>query len=434
MTQNALPRTNYRGPAIVGLAAMIVLLGGLVLWSSKAEISGAVIANGSVVVKGKPKSIQHLDGGIVKAIHVQAGDLVKTGDTLVELDDITIAANVTIYRNRLRDALVRRERLLAELRGLETISLPEGLKGSEMHQDVEIALEQQQVLLEARKATRAAQVEQLDEQINQFSNQIIGTEGLIREKKLQIETFDEERESLVTLLERKIVPRTRIMELDRARADLRGQQNEHTSEIARLKNAISEKKIAKLQIEREFQEAVVSELEKVNVTIDELEQQIGATEQQLARTVIRAPVTGVVHELSVFTIGGVVQAGQTIMQLIPDQEDFEIELNVDTRSIDQVQLDQRAFIRFPAFLQRTTPQLNGTVKAISPSSVTDEKTGFSFYRIEVELDAGELEKLEGKRLVSGMPVEGLVPTEDRTVVTYLVKPLSDQLARAFREE
>ena len=428
------PRTDYRRPALFGLAALFVLFGGVFLWSGQAEISGAVLANGSVVVAGKPKSVQHLDGGIVKDIHVAAGERVETGHVLVELDDTTISANVAIYRNRWRDGLVRRERLLSELRGLETVNLPAKLSDMEKQLDVESTMEQQRVLLRARKATRAAQIEQLEEQINQFSNQIVGTEGLIKEKNLQIGTFDEERLSLVSLVERKIVPRTRLMELDRSSADLRGQLNEHTSEIARLRNAISEKKIAKLQIEREFQEAVVSELEKVNVTIDELEQQIGATEQQLLRTVIRAPVTGIVHELNVFTIGGVVQPGQTIMQLIPDDVHFDIELNVDTRSIDQIRLAQRTFVRFPAFLQRTTPQLNGVVKAISPSSVTDENTGFSFYRIEVELEEGEIEKLGGKRLVSGMPVEGFVPTENRTVAAYLVKPLADQLARAFREE
>ncbi len=434
MIESRQPRTNYRRPALVGLAALFVLFGGIFLWSSHAEISGAVLANGAVVVEGKPKSVQHLDGGIVKAIHVAAGERVETGHTLIELDDTTISANVAIYRNRWRDGLVRRERLLSELRGLETVNLPKKLAGSEKQLDVEGAMEQQRVLLRARKATRTAQINQLDEQINQFSNQIVGTEGLIKEKNLQIGTFDEERLSLVSLVERKIVPRTRLMELDRSRADLRGQLNEHTSEIARLKNAISEKKIAKLQIEREHQEAVVSELEKVNVTVDELEQQIGATEQQLQRTVIKAPVTGIVHELNVFTIGGVVQAGQTIMQLIPDDVHLEIELNVDTRSIDQIRLAQRTFVRFPAFLQRTTPQLNGVVTAISPSSVTDENTGFSFYRIKVELEEGEIEKLGGKRLVSGMPVEGFVPTENRTVAAYLVKPLADQLARAFREE
>lgn len=434
MNQGTQPRTNYRRPALFGLAALFVLFGGLLLWSSQAEISGAVLANGAVVVEGKPKSVQHLDGGIVKAIHIAAGERVETGHTLVELDDTMISANVAIYRNRWRDGLVRRERLLSELRGLETVNLPQKLSGKEKQLDVEDTMEQQRVLLRARKATRTAQTEQLDEQINQFSNQIVGTEGLIREKNLQIGTFDEERLSLVSLVERKIVPRTRLMELDRSRADLRGQLNEHTSEIARLKNAISEKKIAKLQIEREFQEAVVSELEKVNVTIDELEQQIGATEQQLLRTVIKAPVTGIVHELNVFTIGGVVQPGQTIMQLIPDDVHFEIELNVDTRSIDQIRLAQRTFVRFPAFLQRTTPQLNGVVTAIAPSSVTDENSGFSFYRIKVELEDGEIEKLGGKRLVSGMPVEGFVPTENRTVAAYLVKPLADQLARAFREE
>ena len=428
------PELNYRRSGVVGMFVIIVLLGGGLAWASIAEVSGAVIASGSVVVEGKPKSVQHLDGGIVKSLHVTAGDLVKKDQLLVMLDDTSISANLAIYVRRLREGIVRKERLLAELSGTDSFTPPHDLAKLLKLGDLAPSVEQQMSLLTARRLTREAQLDQFDEKIAQFGNQIAGVTALKTEKKNQIDTYREELEPLLPLAAKGLVSKKRIMSLKRSQAELRGQIAEHGSEISRLQNSISETRIAKLQVDREFRERVVTEIEKNDGRVDELRQQLDATTKQLARVAIRSPVAGIIHELSLYTVGGVVQPGQTVMQVIPQNGEHEIELNLDTLSIDQVFIGQRAIVRFPSFHQRTTPEVNGVVGSVSPSSVVDEKTGTAFYRVVVVIDGREMDALDGKKLIPGMPVEAFFPTNSRTVISYLVKPLSDHLMHVFREE
>jgi len=413
---------------------IIVLLGGGLAWASIAEISGAVIASGAVVVEGKPKSVQHLDGGIVKSLHVTAGDLVNQDQLLVMLDDTSISANLAIYVRRLREGIVRKERLRAELTGADSFKPPQDLATLLNLGNLSASVEQQMSLLTARRLTRQAQLEQFDEKIAQFGNQITGVLALKTEKVNQIETYREELDPLLPLAEKGLVSKKRIMGLKRSQAELRGQIAEHGSEVSRLQNSISETRIAKLQIDREFRERVVSEIEKNDAQVDELRQQMDATRKQLARVAIRAPVAGIVHELSLYTVGGVVQPGQTVMQIIPQNGEHEIELNLDTLSIDQVFIGQRVIVRFPSFHQRTTPEVNGVVGSVSPSSVVDEKTGATFYRVVVVINKREMDVLGGKKLIPGMPVEAFFPTNSRTIISYLVKPLTDHFMHVFREE
>lgn len=431
---NTSPSLNYKRPAMIGLLALLVLAGGSVAWATYAKISGAVIASGSVVVEGKPKSIQHLDGGIVRQINISAGDLVEEGQALIELDDTSIAANLSIYRGRIKDALIRKSRLVAELEDRTTFDIPSDLIDQMNLGETSSIVQQQVDLMDARRSTREGQFAQLDEKIQQFENQIAGVDGLILEKTNQIDFFAEDIKAMMTLVKKQLAASSQLRSLERAQSDMRGQIAEHNAEIARVKNSISETKISKLQVEREFREKVVSEVEQLEIKIDELRQQIQATEKQISRVVIKAPISGIIHELNIFTIGGVVQPGQVLMQIIPASDDLEIELSVDTQSIDQVFIGQRAIVRLPAFHQRTTPELDGEVVAISPSSVVDEKSGFSFYRLLVSVSDEEMKLLGNKKLVPGMPVEAFIPTSERTVLTYLTKPLMDHLEHAFREE
>ncbi len=431
---NDQPSLNYRRPATIGLLALLVLAGGSFAWASMAKISGAIIASGSIVVEGKPKSIQHLDGGIVKHIHISTGDKVDNQQILVELDDTSISANLSIYKSRLRDTLVRQQRLAAELNNKQTFSPPDEVANLLGLGDLSTSVEQQRAMLDARRLTREAQLAQLDEKISQFRNQLVGIDGLIKEKNLQIAGYLEEIQSVMSLVEKKLTSKSRLIALERAHSDIRGQIAEHTAEIARIKNSVSETKIAKIQVDREFREKVIAEIEQTEIKTDELRQQVDATGKQLARVAIRAPISGIVHELNLFTIGGVVQPGQTLMQIIPQAGQFQIELSVATTSIDQLYLEQKTVVRFPAFHQRTTPELDGKIAKISPTSVVDEKTGQAFYRIVVEIPENELKRLEDKKLVPGMPVEAFIATDQRTVLSYLIKPLQDQFNYVFREE
>jgi HlyD family secretion protein len=428
------PNLNYRRPAIFAFAALLVLAGGGATWASFANISGAVLTNGSIVVRGQPKSIQHPQGGVVQAINVEAGDTVNEGDVLVELDSTQIQANLAIYERRLRDALVRQARLLAELQGEETFSIDS--VQAELGENVSLdePFSKQTALMQAREQTRLGQYQQLDEQVAQLGNQRAGLTGLLAEKVNQIAALQSQIDSTRTLVERGLSARSQLLALEGQFYDLRGQTAEFNAELGRIENQVSEVRISKLQVDRAFREAVIVEIEKNDASIEELRQQIAATSTELDRLDIRSPVSGIVHESTLFTIGGVVPAGQTVMQIVPQTAEFDIALNVDVQSVDQLYIGQKAVIRLPAFNQRTTPELFGKIISISPSSVIDETTGLAFYRAKVGLDEGELARLGDKVLIPGMPAEGMLPTDERSALSFLVKPLTDQMNRAFREE
>ena len=425
---------NFVRPMLCGFLAFVALAGGSLAWSMTAQVAGAVVATGSVVVAGKPKSIQHLDGGIVAEIYVNSGDTVRKDQILLQLDDTALKANLAIYEVRLRDALVKQSRLSAELEGQKSFEAPLKRITALNLGSVAPALKQQQAMLAVRRSTLEAQLAGQQERIAQFQNQIAGLQALVEEKRIQGKKYGQERQAIAELVSKQLAAKSRLLALERANSDMRGQIAEHVAEIARIKNAIAETKITQLQLEREFKEKVITDLEQIQTRIEELTQQLFATRHQLSRVSVRAPVAGIVHELSLHTIGGVVQPGQVLMQIIEQNELFEIELNIETVAVDQVFSGQRAVVRFPAFHQNTTPELAGTIALISPSSVVDEKTGMAFYRAAVEIPAAELEKLGGKKLIPGMPVEGFIATQQRTVFTYLTKPLTDNLAHAFREE
>ena len=425
---------NFTRPARWGLAAVALLLGGSLIWASLAEVSGAIITQGKVGVRGEAKTIQHADGGIVKVIHISTGDAVKAGDVLIELDSATLMANLSIYRARLRDGLLRRARILSELDEAVDIELPSPQDVSNFRlQDIDKSAEQQRVLMRVRQQTRDGEIAQLDKKIVQMRSQIEGATRLLEEKRTEIQTYQQEQESVRRLIDQSAVAKNRLLTFDRAVADLRGQIASQEAEIGRLQASIAETEIARLQIGKEMREKNAAELEQTETSISELKQQIIATDLQLQRTSIRAPVDGVIHELAMHTIGGVIQPGQAIMQIVPVGSALEIDVNADTRSIDEVTAEARTIVRFPAFHERTTPEIFGTVKRISPSSIVDEKTGAAFYRIAIEVPASEVSKLGDKKLIPGMPVEAVIPTENRTVLSYLLKPLSDQFKHALRE-
>ncbi|MDN5850172.1 MAG: HlyD family type I secretion periplasmic adaptor subunit [Nitrococcus sp.] len=428
------PRTGYRRFLAAGIAGFFILFGCVFSWMAFASISGAVIASGTVIVRGKPKLVQHLDGGIVKEILVENGDLVKAGDVLVRLDETLLVANLEIYRNRLREALARKARLETERDGADKIIFDDAMLRLAGISDGPGNRRGQERLFDARRTSRLGQIAQLREKINQFHNQIAGVSGLMKSRKEQLGYVLKELAGIRTLQEQGLAPETRVLEQEARRADLEGQLSQNQADLARIENSIRETEISILQIDREFQEKVLSELRDVSTQADDLVQQILATTKQLERIDIKAPVTGLVHELNVDTVGGVVPPGGTLMQLIPAGKTLDLEVKVDPRSIDQLHLGQMAMIRFPAFNQRTTPEVFGHIEEISASSVIDEKTGVAFYRADISVPPAEITKLGKLTLVPGMPAEAFIQTSPRTVLSFIMKPLKDSVMHVFREE
>lgn len=427
------PKTGLRWPATLAVIGSLLLVGSSVAWSHYTEINGAVIASGQVVVRGKPKSVQHLDGGVVEEILVKDGDRVNAGDPLLRLDATLLRANLKIYNTRYVNALSLRDRLIAEQGDREEITFD---NSDPLLQDLDFAAARkgQQAIFESRREVRKGRFEQLREKVAQFNNQISGTNVLIAAKEEQLTYIDKELKSLSTLVAKRLARESQILSIQRARADILGQVGEHRSELARIANSIRDTELEILQQTRQMREEVVMELRDVTTTIEELVQQIFSTQKQLDRIEVRTPVAGIVHEMQFSTIGGVIPPGGTIMQIIPTNGDVVFETRVNPASVDQVHIGQTAKLMFTAFNQRTTPEILGMVENVSANTVEDRNTGETFYRAQIVVAKKELDKLNGQELVPGMPVEAFLQTGERSVISYLLRPLTDQVARAFREE
>lgn len=426
-------KTGFRWPAILGVLATIAIIGGAASWAWLTEINGAVIAQGNVEVASRPKLVQHLDGGIIEEILISNGDMVQAGDVLLRLDATLLSANLNIYQTRLSEATVRRDRLVSEQENQNYITWTDVSVFAEIA-ELGVIRSGENEIFRSRRELQDGRHEQLAEKILQFGNQTKGVRGLIKSKEDQLALMDTEITAIQTLVDRGLARESQLLGLLRGQADMLGQIAEHTSELARIQNSIRDTELEVLQIDRQFREGVVTELRDATAQIQELSQQIFSTEKQLERVEIRAPDAGRIHELQFSTLAGVVAPGAVILQIIPQDDNLSFELQIDPASVDQVFPGQEARVRFPAFNQRTTPELVGAVQDISPTSVQNEATGLFFYRVSVVISPEELAKLHGLELVPGMPVQAFLQTVKRTVFGYLTKPLTEQLAQAFRED
>ncbi|UES54004.1 HlyD family type I secretion periplasmic adaptor subunit [Roseibium aggregatum] len=421
-------RHTVRNHMLFALLLTIVIIGGIGGWAAFTEISGAVVSSGTIVVESNIKQVQHREGGIVRDIRVKNGDVVEAGDLLIRLDDTVTRANLTVITKQLTDLTAQELRLAAERDDLQTIEWPEQRVAS--LGDVERG---QQLLLEARQNSKEGRKNQLEEQIRQFNKQTEGLEAQVAAKTSEIELIGEELGDLGGLLDKQLVSKSRVTALRREKARLDGEYGDLIAQIARTREAISERHIQILQIEETYRAEVLENLQEVRSRIAQLEEQKIAAEDELTRVDILAPRNGYVHQLAVHTIGGVIAPGETIMQIVPREDQLIVETQVRPVDIDQMSPGQHARVRFPSFDQRTTPELNAELLTISADLNQDERTGMSFYVARLVIDESELTKLGDQALVPGMPVETFLQTGDRTVLSYLVKPIRDQIAHALRE-
>jgi len=421
-------RHTVRNHMLFALLLTIVIIGGIGGWAAFTEISGAVVSSGTIVVESNIKQVQHREGGIVRDIRVKNGDVVEAGDLLIRLDDTVTRANLAVITKQLTDLTAQELRLAAERDDLRAIEWPEQRVAS--LGDVERG---QQLLLEARQNSKEGRKNQLEEQIRQFNKQTEGLEAQVAAKTSEIELIGEELGDLGGLLDKQLVSKSRVTALRREKARLDGEYGDLIAQIARTREAISERHIQILQIEETYRAEVLENLQEVRSRIAQLEEQKIAAEDELTRVDILAPRNGYVHQLAVHTIGGVIAPGETIMQIVPREDQLIVETQVRPVDIDQMSPGQHARVRFPSFDQRTTPELNAELLTISADLNQDERTGMSFYVARLVIDESELTKLGDQALVPGMPVETFLQTGDRTVLSYLVKPIRDQIAHALRE-
>lgn len=424
-SDDVLRRAIRRHLLIAAFAALIVV-GGIGGWAAIAEISGAVVTPATVVVQSNVKHVQHQEGGIIKEILVKDDDLVSAGDLLIRLDDTITRANLGAISKQLGELKAQEARLLAERDGRQRIAFSD----DDIPDDIKRG---QQLLLEARQASIAGRKDQLQEQIRQFNKQAEGLQAQLEAKESEIELIDEELADLDALLNKQLVSKSRVSAQRRERARLQGQYGSFVSEIARIQEGISERKIQILQIEETYRAELLENLHETRSQIAQLEEQKIAAQDKLTRIDIRAPQDGYVHELAVHTIGGVVTPGEVLMSIVPRTDRLVIEAKVKPVDIDELTPGQEATIRFPSFDRRSTPELKAKLLSVSADLTMDQRTGTGYYTARLTIDDAELALLEGKVLVPGMPVEVFMKTQDRTVLSYLIKPVSDQIAHAMRE-
>lgn len=419
---------------IMGYVALAVLVGGFGGWAIFSNIAGAVITSGRLEVESNRQVVQHVDGGIVTDIFAKEGDTVKAGDVLFRLDGTILQSELSIVETQLFEMMARRARLEAERDGAaQVVFEDELLQAAENRPDVREQVDGQARLFDARRSTLARQLEQLGEQRNQIVSQITGIDAQIAAMKTQVDLIAKELADQQTLLQKGLAESSRVSALEREKARLEGVSGELIASRGQSEERISEIEIERLRLEASYREEASTQLRDIGSQELELAERRRALVEQMARLEVKAPVSGIVLGVQVNTPQAVVRPADPMLYIVPQDRPLVIASQVSVIDVDQVHPGQEVELVFSAFSSRTTPHLKGHVVSVSPDAFTDQNSGMSFYRAEIELDPGEREKLEGLTLIPGMPVEAFIKTEERSPMSYMLKPFTDYFSHAFRE-
>lgn len=418
---------------ILGFAIIALFIGGFGAWAALAPLRGAVIAPGAVTIDGKRKTIQHLEGGIVREIDVRDGEKVKADQVLLRLDDTQASANLQQVTARYDAAAALVARLTAEELGQTEIAFPPSLLGRRDDPAVAKLMQGQETIFKARLNELNSETQILEQRDGQADEEIRGLEAQIASERQQLSLIAEEIKDKTYLLQKGLIPKPEVLQLQRNAAQIEGQMNQNVTEIARAKQSIGETRlrISKLRTNR-VNEASKEHGEALKDLLDNTEK-MRAARDVLERTVLRAPLDGTVMELAVHTIGGVVAPGATLMEIVPSDDRLEIEAKVPVKDIEHVRAGSEAEVRLINYSQRDTPTLDGTVSWVSADRVDDQKSGSSYYTARVEVDAKQLAALPQVKLYPGMPVEAMILGSKRTALDYLLGPVNRTFARGMRE-
>ena len=417
-----------------GIAVVVFLVGGVGGWAATTDITGALIAPGSIVVDSNVKKVQHPTGGIVGEVRVRDGDKVKIGDIVVRLDETVTRANLAVVTKGLTELMARKARLEAERDSSGAVKFPAELLARAQEPEVAAVLQSERKLFELRNTARTGQKAQLRQRISQLDEEISGLAAQRDAKVKEVALIERELTGVRELFQKNLVQLNRLTQLEREAPRLEGERGQYVAATAQAKGKISELELQIIQIDQDLSSEVAREMREVDGKIGEFVERKVTAEDQLRRIDIRAPQDGTVFQSNVHTVGGVISAGDAIMLIVPAADNLTVEAKVNPQDIDQLRVGQTALLRFTTFNQRTTPEIDGKVTRISADISTDQRTGLSYYTVRIGLPPAEVAKLGDVTLVPGMPVEAFVQTGQRTVMSYLVKPFYDQLTRAFREK
>lgn len=428
------PVWSARGPILLGVICIILLVGGFGAWSMLTQIAGAIISSGRIEVEQNRQIVQHPDGGVVKEIFVTESAVVKAGDILITLDGSALHSELAIVEGQFYEVVARRARLEAERDEATSITFPPALLDlAATHPEIAEQVEGQARLFEARRDTLDRQTEQLQRRMSQTADQIAGIDTQSKAMEMQNSLIAQELASTRSLLEKGLAQQPRVLGLAREAASMDGDLGALASSRAQAEGQISQIELELLRLAALRREEAATQLREIGPVELELSERQRALRERIDRLDIRAPVSGIVLGLQVTTPRAVIRPADPVLYLIPQDRPLVIATQVAPIHIDQVHPGQEVELVFSAFSSRTTPHLKGRISVVSADAFTEQATGASFYRAEIELEPGEIAKLGTLQLLPGMPVEAFIQTDTRTPMAYLLKPFTDYFTTAFRE-
>ena len=428
------PVWTARTPTIIGLIAVVGLFLGLGVWGTQTRIAGAVVASGMIQVESLRQVVQHPDGGVVGTINVTDGDRVEAGDVLIRFDDTLLLTEIAIVDGQMTESMARKDRLRAERDGMDHVEFSaELLDRAKTDPKTADLISDERQLFQTRLEFLQKETEQLSERKIQIEGQLTGTEAQLAATRTQRELIVQELADQQKLFDQGLAQATRVLALRREEARLLGELGELQSVVARGNAQLIETDIEILKLQSQRQQDALAELREIEFRMIELTQRLLSARETLSRMDVRAPVSGVVHGMTVHALRSVVKGAEPILYIVPQDGPMLVKSRIDAIHIDQVHVGMEAALRFSTFEQRSTPEVLGHVTKVSADVFTDEVTGLNYYSADIIPVPEELEKLGDVALLPGMPVEAFIKTGERTPLSYLAKPLTDYFNRAFRE-
>ncbi len=425
---------NNPWPTLLTAAIVVFVCFGFgAVWLATAPLDSATVASGVVAVESNRRTIQHLEGGIVREILVKDGQLVNEGDVLVRLDPIRARTQMNVFQNEMDSLLAVEARMLAEQTGAATIAFPAELTVRRGDPILDSTLRTQQIIFVARKEALDGQKAILQQRINQLNEQIAGLRSLEQSKRQQTTLIRDELDGLKGLLEEGHVTKSRVLALQREESRLQGEVGEHISSVVRTQQAVNEARLQLLQSEKARQEEIASQLRETQGKIVEQRERVIAAADILSRVNVTAPSAGAVIGMTAFTIGGVIQPGAPIMSIVPQNDPLIVEAQINAQDASLLKVGQTASLHIVGSEARVLPTIEGVLISISADRQVDQRTGGSYFMAKIEIPVEELRRLGPFKLSAGLPVEVLIKRGERTAMHYLIQPLTDRLTRAFRE-
>lgn len=431
----ATPLAMARGIASAGLAIVALFIGVFGIWSVFAPLESAAIGSGYLEAETNRKTIQHLEGGIVGEILVRDGDEVQPGQPLIRLDDTKPRTTLAALQGQYWDALAREARLIAERDGRDTIAWPAQLELQRDNPSVAQVMAGQERIFATRRELFQSKRQVIEQRMAQVKEEIVGYRAQEVAAAQRIALINEEISGLKALVDKGLERKPRLLQLQRDLADIEGRRGELVALIAKAQQTIAESEVQILNQQNDTQNEVATQLRDTQQKIHELTEQMQAAADVLSRIEVKAPQHGIVTDLKVHTRGGVIRAGEPLMDLVPAKDNLVVTVQVRPEDINVVREGLTAHVRLIPYKQRRTPEIDGKVIYVSADRLVDQRTNQPYYAAKVRLDEAQLERLAGEvELYPGMPAEAMIKTGETTVALYALAPIVDSFHRAFREK